>query len=81
MKIFVTGVGGQLGHDVVKESLSRGYYVVGSDVIDYTDAKYCGSEEAPISSFIYEKLDITDAESVSATIERIHPDVIIHSAA
>ncbi len=32
MKLFVTGVGGQLGHDVVNESIKRGYDVVGSDI-------------------------------------------------
>jgi len=32
MKLFVTGVCGQLGHDVVNEALKRGYDVVGSDI-------------------------------------------------
>ena len=32
MKIFVTGVGGQLGHDVMNELNSRGYEGVGSDI-------------------------------------------------
>ena len=30
MKIFVTGVNGQLGHDVVKELISRGHIAIGS---------------------------------------------------
>ena len=32
MKIFVTGVGGQLGHDVMNELAKRGYEGVGSDI-------------------------------------------------
>ncbi|MBP5593767.1 MAG: NAD(P)-dependent oxidoreductase [Pseudobutyrivibrio sp.] len=32
MKIFVTGVCGQLGHDVVNNAIDRGYEVVGSDI-------------------------------------------------
>ena len=31
MKFFVTGVNGQLGHDVMKELDRRGYESVGSD--------------------------------------------------
>ena len=30
MKVFVTGVTGQLGHDVVKELVTRGHTAVGS---------------------------------------------------
>ena len=32
MKIFVTGVGGQLGHDVMNELNKRGYQGIGSDI-------------------------------------------------
>ena len=32
MKVFVTGVGGQLGHDVMNELHKRGYTAIGSDV-------------------------------------------------
>ena len=32
MRIFVTGVGGQLGHDVMNELAKRGYEGVGSDI-------------------------------------------------
>lgn len=32
MKFFVTGVGGQLGHDVMNELSSRGHEGVGSDI-------------------------------------------------
>lgn len=32
MKVFVTGVGGQLGHDVVNEMARRGNESIGSDI-------------------------------------------------
>lgn len=32
MKVFVTGVGGQLGHDVMNELAKRGYEGIGSDI-------------------------------------------------
>ncbi len=43
MKVFVTGVKGQLGHDVVKELEKRGIEAVGVDVeeMDITDAAAC----------------------------------------
>ena len=92
MKIFVTGVAGQLGHDVVNEAQSRGHYIIGSDVTDtpdylanYTAAQFCGpNEPTPIDSFIpveYVKLDITDKDAVMSTIEECKPDAIIHCAA
>ena len=32
MKVLVTGVGGQLGHDVMNELAKRGYAGLGSDL-------------------------------------------------
>jgi dTDP-4-dehydrorhamnose reductase len=70
MKAFVTGVGGQLGFDVINELKKRGYIAVGSDIVEETSA-YCE----------YIKLDITDAESVKKVIMEVDPDVVIHCAA
>lgn len=70
MKIFVTGVCGQLGYDVVNELKKRGHEAVGSDILDETSAD-CE----------YIKLDITDAEAVEKTILSVQPDVIVHCAA
>lgn len=70
MKVFVTGVGGQLGHDTVLQLQKNGHDAVGSDIQD--------SNELAIP---YVQLDITDKEAVSETIKRIHPDAIIHCAA
>ena len=42
MKIFVTGVGGQLGHDVMNELAKRGYEGIGSDIAP----EYSGAADA-----------------------------------
>ena len=39
MKVLVTGVGGQLGHDVMNELAKRGYEGVGSDIAEDEDKK------------------------------------------
>ena len=78
MKIFVTGVGGQLGHDVVNNAISRGHECIGSDIA----AQYSGvTDGSAVVTAPYVQLDITDKEAVQKTIEEIKPDVIIHCAA
>lgn len=57
MKFFVTGVGGQLGHDVMNELLKRGYEGVGSDI----QPTYSGvADEFAVTVAPYIALDITD---------------------
>jgi dTDP-4-dehydrorhamnose reductase len=81
MRVFVTGVAGQLGHDCVNELAQRGHEVVGSDVIPIA-APYSGvNEPTPIARTDYVQLDITDEKAVKETIERLKPDAIIHYAA
>lgn len=70
MNIFVTGVAGQLGHDVVEELSRRGIPCVGSDV----------SPDAPTER-AYIPLDITDGDAVRRTLEAVRPDAVIHCAA
>lgn len=70
MKVFVTGVGGQLGYDVVNELKKRGFTALGSDIFDET-AVNCE----------YIRLDITDATAVNQVISEAKPDVVIHCAA
>lgn len=78
MKIFVTGVGGQLGHDVVNNASARGHDVVGSDL----QMTYSGvADSSAAATAPYVQLDITDRNAVNRTVESIHPDAIIHCAA
>ena len=78
MKVFVTGVGGQLGHDVVNELAGRGHDVVGSDIQEIYSGVLDGTA---VESVPYVQLDITDAEAVSEKLKMIHPDAIVHCAA
>ena len=78
MKIFVTGVCGQLGHDVVNNAIARGYEAYGSDI----QPVYSGvADGSAVTSAPYVQLDITDPDAVLAVIEEIRPDAIIHCAA
>ncbi len=78
MKIFVTGVGGQLGHDVMNELHSRCYEGVGSDIAPV----YSGVQDGTaVTTMPYVAMDITDAEAVEKTLTAENPDVVIHCAA
>ena len=78
MKFFVTGVNGQLGHDVMNELAKRGYDGVGSDI----QPEYCGvADGSAITDMPYVQLDITDKEAVKKVITEIKPDAVIHCAA
>lgn len=70
MKVFVTGVSGQLGRDVMLELEKRGIEAIGSDRSG--DGK---------GEFKVVALDITDREGVEKTLTEINPDVIVHCAA
>ena len=78
MKVFVTGVCGQLGHDVMNELAKRGYEGVGSDIQE----AYAGvADGTAVTTAPYVSLDITDQAAVEKVIIEIHPDVIVHCAA
>lgn len=78
MKFFVTGVNGQLGHDVMNELLKRGYEGVGSDI----QSAYSGvSDGSAVTTAPYVALDITDKDAVENVIKDIKPDAVIHCAA
>lgn len=78
MKVFVTGVCGQLGHDCVNEIIGRGGDAVGSDI----QPAYSGiADGSAVTKAPYIQLDITDWEAVGEIIAEIKPDAIIHCAA
>ncbi len=78
MKILVTGVGGQLGHDVMNELIKRGHTGIGSDIAPV----YSGiADSSPITTADYVPMDITDKQSVTQIITDIKPDAVIHCAA
>lgn len=78
MKVFVTGVAGQLGHDVMNELAKRGYEGVGSDLAP----EYTGVQDgSAVTAMPYVALDITDKEAVERVICEVNPDVVVHCAA
>ena len=78
MKVLVTGVGGQLGHDVMNELAKRGYEGVGSDIAP----AYSGvADGSAVTTMPYVAMDITNAAAVAETIKSVCPDVIVHCAA
>ena len=78
MKFFVTGVGGQLGHDVMNELIKRGHEGVGSDIQEQYSGVEDGSE---VTKAPYLSLDITDKEAVEKVLTEQKPDVVVHCAA
>ena len=78
MKVFVTGVCGQLGHDVVNELVKRGHEAIGSDIA----AEYTGvQDDTAVTTAPYRQMDITDAEAVAYVLSEMKPDAVIHCAA
>ena len=78
MKVFVTGVAGQLGHDVVNELIARGHVAVGSDIAP----QYSGiADGTAVTACEYVSLDITDARAVEGVLQQVKPDAVIHCAA
>ena len=70
MKILVTGVSGQLGHDVTNEALKRGHEVVGTDI---------NVPDSFPASFI--QADITDKSVVNNMVHSNKFETVIHCAA
>lgn len=78
MKFFVTGVNGQLGHDVMNKIQKQGYEGIGSDIAE----QYAGVADAsPVTAMLYVSLDITDRDAVMKVIQEVQPDAVIHCAA
>ncbi len=70
MKVFVTGVGGQLGYDIINELNKRGYKAIGTDILENV---------SNVQNYV--QLDITDKKAVEKVITEVNPDVVIHCAA
>lgn len=78
MKVLVTGVAGQLGHDVMNELAKRGYEGVGSDIAP----SYAGVlDGSAVTQMPYVQMDITDADVVKEVLSEVKPDAVVHCAA
>ncbi len=78
MKVLVTGIAGQLGHDVMNELHKRGYEGVGSDIAP----QYSGADDGTaVTKMDYIQMDITNSEEVTEAIKKVNPDVVVHCAA
>lgn len=78
MKVLVTGVNGQLGHDSINELIKRGHSVISSDI---TDSYSGANDETSVVTAPYMKMDITNSEEVVDVIKSSSPDAVIHCAA
>lgn len=84
MKIFVTGVAGQLGHDVINELSRRSaegkdvFECIGSDLAPQYNGIQDGSA---VTGTPYVSLDITDEDAVDQALTQLAPDAVIHCAA
>ena len=78
MKVLVTGVNGQLGHDSINELIKRGHSVISSDI---TDSYSGANDETSVVTAPYMKMDITNSEEVVDVIKASSPDAVIHCAA
>ena len=78
MKVFVTGVNGQLGHDVMNSLYYAEIDALGSDIKE----SYSGVQDgSPACTMPYIGLDLTDEEKTRKLISEEGIDAIIHCAA
>lgn len=78
MRVLVTGVAGQLGHDVMNELSRRGHEGIGTDLAP----EYAGvMDGSPVTVMPYRSLDITDSAAVKEAVCSLAPDAVVHCAA
>ncbi|MDO4488404.1 MAG: dTDP-4-dehydrorhamnose reductase [Eubacteriales bacterium] len=77
---LITGVGGQLGHDLMNELNNRGFEAVGTDILS-PEAYGERMEALGETAHSYVNCDITDAAAVKALFDATKPDKVIHCAA
>jgi threonine 3-dehydrogenase len=73
MKAFITGAGGQIGHDLVASLLLAGYDVVATDLTHRPVRHPAGCT--------WRQLDVTDAVAVEVALREASPDIVFHLAA
>lgn len=76
--ILVTGVNGQLGHDVVNELHRRALVTLASDL---TPAYAGEADGSAVTAVQYQPLDLTDRAAVQRVMNQWQPDAVIHCAA
>ena len=84
-KILVTGAAGFIGFHLCKSMLDDGYEVLGIDNLnDYYDPnlKLSRLEQLkPYKNFTFEKIDITDRESLTQSFQSFNPNRVVNLAA
>jgi len=85
MRIIVTGAAGFIGSHVAEALLARGDSVLGIDEVnDYYDPRQKEANLTILSrhkKFSFKRLDIRDAEALTAAFAAFKPDKVVHLAA
>lgn len=76
LKVLVTGVNGQLGHDVMLELAKRGHECVGSGSAE----EYRGVADS-VAAMPYRQIELSEAEDVEKAFDELLPEAVIHCAA
>lgn len=75
MKVLVTGVAGQLGHDVINELHNRHFFAIGTDILQEEKIQ----NKSKWNDYV--QLDITNKNDVFNVVQKIRPNIIVHCAA
>lgn len=81
MKILVTGGCGFIGSAVIRQAIERGHEIVNIDALTYAANPESVAMVAGSSSYAFEKIDIRNAEAVTAAFTKHDPDAVMHLAA